>query len=124
MKDVVIVSAVRTPVGRQRGYLREWSAPTLLASVLDEAVKRVKLDPDLIEDVVAGTVYQVGEQAFTLARMAVLASSLPDTIPGISVNRQCGSSLAAIQIAYGMIVSGTAEVIIAAGCEMMTKYGI
>ncbi|MBN1532330.1 MAG: thiolase family protein [Spirochaetes bacterium] len=124
MKDVVVVSAVRSPVGRQKGYLREWMAPVLLGSVLDESMKRIDLDPGLVDDVVAGTVYQVGEQGFTLARMSVLASSLPDTVPGMSVNRQCGSSLSAIQIAAAMISSGVMEVIIAAGCELMSKYSI
>ena len=125
MKDVFVVSAVRTPVGRQKGYLREYMAPELLALVLDESLRRIDLDPQLIDDVVAGTVYQVGEQGFTLARMGILASkSLPYTIPGISVNRQCGSSLSAIQIAHALIASGTMDVVIAAGCEMMSKYSI
>ena len=83
MKDVFIVSAVRTPVGKRNGYLREWSAPELLGSVLDEVVKRVDVDPALVEDVINGTVYQVGEQGFTLSRMAVFASSLPNTVPAI-----------------------------------------
>jgi acetyl-CoA acyltransferase len=124
MKDVFIVSAVRTPVGRQKGYLREWMAPALLGAVLDEALKRISLDPEAVDDVVAGTVYQLGEQGFTLARMSVLASSLPNTVPGISVNRQCGSSLSAIQIAAAMIASGTMDTVIAAGCELMSKYTI
>jgi len=125
MKDVFIVSAARTPVGRQNGYLREWNAPELLGSVFDEVVKRINLDPKLVDDVITGTVYQLGEQAFTLARMAILASkSLPESLPGINVNRQCGSSLSAIQLGYGMITSGLMDVIIASGCEMMTKYTI
>ena len=123
MKDVFVVSAVRTPVGKQKGYLRNYMAPELLALVLDESVKRIDLDPNLIDDIVAGTVYQVGEQGFTLARMGILASkTLPETVPGISVNRQCGSSLSAIQLAYAMIASGTMDVVIAAGCEHMSKY--
>ena len=124
MKDVFIVSAVRTPVGKRNGYLREWSAPELLGSVLDEVVKRVDVDPALVEDVINGTVYQVGEQGFTLSRMAVFASSLPNTVPGTSVNRQCGSSLTALQLAYGMIASNTLDCVIASGCELMSKYPI
>ncbi len=124
MRDVYIVSAVRTPVGRRNGYLREWKAPELLGAVLDEAVARIDLDPNLVEDVVNGTVYQVGEQGFTLARTGVFASRFPDHVGGVSVNRQCGSSLTAIQIAYGMIASNTMDVVIASGCELMSKYPI
>ncbi|MGO9138108.1 MAG: thiolase family protein [Syntrophales bacterium] len=124
MMDVFIVSAVRTPIGRSNGYLRSWTAAELLGAVLDEAVRRIGLDPVEIEDVINGTVYQVGEQGFTLARMAVLASKFPMTIPGVSVNRQCGSSLTAIQFACGMIASGTMDAVIATGCELMSKYTI
>lgn len=125
MEEVFIVSAVRTPVGKNRGYLREWTAPELLGVVLDEVIKRIDLDANLVDDVINGTVYQVGEQGFTLARTGILASKkFPDTIPGISVNRQCGSSLSAIQMAAGLIASGTMDVIVATGCEMLTKYTI
>jgi acetyl-CoA acetyltransferase family protein len=124
MKDVFIVSAVRTAVGRQRGYFREYMAPELLARVLDESVDRIKLDATEVDDVITGCVYQIGEQGFNLARMAVLASKLPETLGGITVNRQCGSSLSAIQIAASMIASGTHDVVIASGCEVMSKYGI
>ena len=122
MNEAFIVSTVRTPIGRQNGYLRNWTAPELLGKVLDEAVRRIDLDPALVEDVINGTVYQVGEQGFTLGRMGVLASNFPYSVPGISVNRQCGSSLTAIQLAYGLIASGTMDVVIASGCEMLTKY--
>jgi len=122
MNDVFIVSAVRTPIGRQNGYLRNWTAPELLGAVYDEAVRRIDLDPALVEDVINGTVYQVGEQGFTLGRMGVLASKFPFSVPGISVNRQCGSSLTAIQLACGMIASGTMDIVMASGCEFMSKY--
>ncbi|HYA14464.1 MAG TPA: thiolase family protein [Syntrophales bacterium] len=124
MKDVFIVSAARTPVGRQNGYLRNWTAPELLGTVLDEVVRRIDLDPEIVDDVITGTVYQVGEQGFTLARMGVLAAKFPITVPGVSVNRQCGSSLTAIQLAYGMVASGIMDVVIASGCELLTKYGM
>lgn len=124
MKDVFIVSAVRTPVGKQNGYLRHYAPPALLATMLDEAVSRAAIDPSLVDDVIAGCVYQVGEQGFNLARMAVLESKLPQTTGGISVNRQCGSSLSAIQIAAGMIAAGTMDTVIACGCEIMSKYGL
>ena len=122
MKDVFIVSAARTPVGRQNGYLRNWTAPELLGAALDAVIDRIDLDPAIVDDVISGTVYQVGEQGFTLARMSILASKLPTTVPGVSVNRQCGSSLTAIQFAHGMIASGNMDVIIASGCELMSKY--
>ncbi|MFZ3158139.1 MAG: thiolase family protein [Smithella sp.] len=124
MNDVFIVSAVRTPIGRQNGYLRNWTAPELLGAVLDEVVNRIDLDPALVEDVITGTVYQVGEQGFNLARMGILASKFPFSVPGLSVNRQCGSSLTAIQLAYGLITSGTMDIVIASGCELMSKYTI
>ncbi len=124
MRDVFVVSAVRTPVGKQKGYLREWMSPELLATSLNAAVDKAGIKPELVDDVIAGTVYQVGEQGFTLARMGVLASKFPISVPGISVNRQCGSGLSAIQLAAGMIASGTMDCVIAAGCEMLTKYGM
>ena len=124
MRDVFIVSAVRTPVGKQRGYYREYIAPELLALVLDEVVERVKIDVNLLDDVITGCVYQIGEQGFNLARMAILSSRLPVTLGGISVNRQCGSSLSALQLGAGMIAAGTMDAVIASGCELMSKYSI
>ncbi len=124
MRDVFIVSAARTPVGRRNGALRGWLVPELLGFVLDEVVRRIDLDPALVDDVINGTVYQVGEQGFTLARSGVFASRFPSSVPGVSVNRQCGSSLTAIQLAAGMIASGAMDVVIASGCEVMSKYPI
>ena len=124
MNEIFIVSAVRSPVGKQKGYLREYTAPELLAKVLNEAVDRVNIDPELVDDVITGCVYQIGEQGFNLARMGILESKLPVTTGGITVNRQCGSSLSAVQLATGMIASGSMDTVIASGCELMTKYGI
>ncbi|HEX9896561.1 MAG TPA: thiolase family protein [Dehalococcoidales bacterium] len=124
MRDVYVVSAVRTPVGKRNGYLREWTAPELLGFVLNEVVQRVGVDGSIVEDVISGTVNQVGEQGFCLGRTGVLASNFPETVPGTSVNRQCGSSLTAIQMAYGMIASNTMDVVIASGIELMSKYDI
>ncbi len=125
MEDVFIVSAARTPVGKRNGYLREWEPALLLGQVIDEVIDRIDLDPELVEDVMNGTVYQVGEQGFVLGRLGVLASKrLPDTVPGMSMNRQCGSSLTAIQLATGMIATGVNDVIICSGCELLTKYPI
>lgn len=124
MRDVFIVSAVRTPVGKQRGYYREYIAPELLALVLNEVLERVELDAAQVDDVITGCVYQIGEQGFNLARMAILSSRLPVTLGGISVNRQCGSSLSAIQLGAGMIAAGAMDTVIASGCELMSKYSI
>lgn len=124
MRDVYVVSAVRTPVGKRNGYLRGWTAPELLGFVLNEAVQRVGVEGSLVEDVINGTVNQVGEQGFCLGRTGVLASNFPETVPGTSVNRQCGSSLTAIQMAYGMIASNVMDVVVASGIEMMSKYDI
>ncbi len=124
MRDVFIVSAVRTPVGRRKGYYREYIAPELLALVLNEVVERVQLDVTQLDDVITGCVYQIGEQGFNIARMGVLSSRLPVTLGGISVNRQCGSSLSAIQLGAGMIAAGTMDMVIASGCELMSKYAI
>jgi acetyl-CoA acyltransferase len=124
MREVFAVSAARTPVGRQNGYLRNYLAPDLLGAVLDEALKRIDLDPELVDEVVTGCVYQLGEQGFNIARMGILSSRLPVKTPGISVNRQCGSSLSAIQMAHALIASGSMDVVIASGCELMSKYTI
>jgi acetyl-CoA acyltransferase len=124
MREVYIVSTARTPVGRRKGYLRNWSAPVLLGAVLDEVVSRIDLDPALVEEVVTGAVYQIGEQGMTIARTGVLASKFPDSVPGSSVNRQCGSSLTAIQTAYAMVASNMMDIAIGSGIEMMTRYPI
>jgi acetyl-CoA acyltransferase len=124
-KDVFVVSTARTPVGKKNGYLREWIAPELLAHSLDAAVNKIDLDPATIGDVITGCVYQVGEQGLTLARMGVYASEkIPLSVPGLSINRQCGSSLSAVTLAYSLIKSGVHDVVIASGCEIMSKYGI
>ena len=124
MKDVFIVSAARTPVGKRDGAFRLWNAPELLGFVLDEMVKRVGIDPALIEDNITGCVYQVGQQGFDVGRMGVLASKWPYQVSGVSVNRQCGSSLTAIQLAHGMIASGNMDIVAASGVEIMSKYPI
>ncbi len=80
MRDVFVVSAVRTAVGKQKGYFRDFLAPELLALALNESIGRIDLDGNLVDDVITGCVYQIGEQGFNLARMAVLASKLPVTI--------------------------------------------
>jgi acetyl-CoA acyltransferase len=95
-----------------------------LGLVLKEVVDRVGVDPSQVDDVVGGTVTQVGEQGFTLARMGVLAAGFPDDIPGVSINRQCGSSLTAVNFCAAQIIAGWRDCMIACGCEVMSKYAI
>src|SRR6478736_6616694 len=116
-----IVAATRTAGGRKGGRLRDWHPADLAAVVLDELVTRTDIDPSVIEDVVMGCVMQVGEQATNIARGAVLASKLPESVPATSIDRQCGSSQQALQFAAQAILSGTQDLVIAAGVESMSR---
>src|SRR5690554_1873317 len=121
MAEAYIVAASRTAGGRRGGRLSGWHATDLAALVLNDLVDRVDADPALIEDVIMGCVMQVGEQSTNIARNAVLASKLPESVPGTSVDRQCGSSQQAIHFAAQAVMSGTQDVVIAAGVESMTR---
>ncbi len=121
MAHAYIVDAVRTPGGRRKGALAGIHAADLGATVLDALVARTGIDPTVIEDVIVGCVSQVGEQAFAFGRNMVLASSLPDSIPAVTIDRQCGSSQQALHFAAQAIMSGTQDVVIAAGAESMTR---
>jgi acetyl-CoA C-acetyltransferase len=121
MAEAYIVAATRTAGGRKGGRLREWHPADLAAVVLNELIDRTGVDPALVEDVVMGCVMQVGEQATNIARNAVLASRLPESVPGTSVDRQCGSSQQAMQFAAQAVMSGTMDVVIASGVESMTR---
>jgi acetyl-CoA acetyltransferase family protein len=121
MREAVIVDAVRTPVGRRDGGLKSWHPVDLLAHTLKTIVQRNKLDPVLVDDVVAGCVGQVGEQAFNVARNAVLAAGFPESVPGTTVDRQCGSSQQAAHFAAQGVIAGSYDVAIACGVECMTR---
>src|SRR5215472_11042281 len=121
MGEAYIVAATRVAGGRKGGRLRGWHPADLGAVVLDELMARTGADPALVEDVVMGCVMQVGEQATNVARGAVLASKLPESVPGTSVDRQCGSSQQALQFAAQAVMSGTMDVVIASGVESMTR---
>lgn len=121
MREVVIVDAVRTPVGKRGGWLRETHPVRLGALALCEALARANLDPALIEHVIMGCVTQTGEQTFNLARNVLLDAGLPITIPATTVDFQCGSSQQAVHMAAAMIASGQAEIVIAGGVESMTR---
>src|SRR6478752_9698403 len=121
MAEAYIVAATRTAGGRKGGRMRGWHPADLGASVLNELVDRTGVDPAAVEDVVMGCVMQVGEQATNIARNAVLASKLPESVPGTSVDRQCGSSQQALQFAAQAVLSGTQDIVIAAGVESMSR---
>ena len=121
MGEAYIVAAARTAGGRKGGKVSGWHPADLAGTVLDALVARSGADPALIEDVILGCVGQVGEQAINIARNAVLASSLPESVPATSVDRQCGSSQQAIHFAAATVMSGAMDVVIAAGVESMSR---
>ena len=121
MAEAYIVDAVRTAGGRRAGKLTGWHPADMGGVVLDALVGRTGIDPSAIEDVVVGCVGQVGEQSFHIGRNCVLASSLPESVPAVSIDRQCGSSQQALQFAAQAVMSGTQDVVIAAGVESMTR---
>jgi len=121
MAEAYIVEALRTAGGRRGGALRDWHPADLGAAVLDALVQRSGIDPAAVEDVIAGCVSQVGEQSFHIGRNMVLASDLPDSVPAVSIDRQCGSSQQALHFAAQAVMSGTQDVVIAAGVESMTR---
>jgi acetyl-CoA C-acetyltransferase len=116
-----IVDAVRTAGGRRGGALAGWHPVDMAAAMLDALVARTGVDPAGIDDVVMGCVSQAGEQAFHVGRNAVLASSLPESVPAVTIDRQCGSSQQAIQFAAQAVMSGTQDIVIAAGVESMSR---
>jgi acetyl-CoA C-acetyltransferase len=121
MAEAYIVEALRTAGGRRGGALREWHPADLGANVLDALVGRSGIDPAVIEDAIVGCVSQVGEQSFHIGRNMVMASDLPDSVPAVSIDRQCGSSQQALHFAAQAVMSGTQDVVIAAGVESMTR---
>ena len=121
MAEAYIVAAARTAGGRKGGRLSGWHPVDLAAQVLDALVDRAGADPALIDDVIMGCVGQAGEQAVNVARNAVLASKLPESVPGTSVDRQCGSSQQALHFAAQAVMSGFQDIVIAAGVESMSR---
>ena len=121
MAEAYIVAAQRTAGGRRNGKLSGWHPADLAAQVLDALIAKTGCDPALVEDVLMGCVGQVGEQATNIARNAVLASGLPESVPATSIDRQCGSSQQALHFAAQAVMSGTMDVVIAAGVESMSR---
>ena len=121
MVEAYIVGAVRTAGGRRNGRLAGWHPNDLGGAILSAVVERAGIDPAAVDDVIMGCVSQAGEQGLHIGRNSVLASTLPESVPAVSIDRQCGSSQQAIHFAAQAVMSGTQDVVIAAGVESMTR---
>ena len=121
MTNAVIVDAIRTPLGKRNGKLKDWHPVDLAGETLKALQQRTGVDPNLIEDVIMGCVMQVGEQGVNVGRNAVLAAGWPEHIPGTTVDRQCGSSQQAAHFAAQGVIAGAYDVVVAAGVEVMTR---
>lgn len=121
MRDAVIVDAVRTPVGKRGGSLAGIHAVDLSAHTLTALAERTGLDPATVDDVVWGTVSQVGEQAGVVGRFAALAAGWPESVPGVSVSRACGSSQQSVHFAAGLVTAGQYDIAVAGGVESMSR---
>lgn len=121
VQKAVIVDAVRTPMGKRNGLLSEWHPVDLAAETLVALVERNSLDPFLVDDVIMGCVSQVGEQTFNVGRNAALGAGWPESVPGVTIDRQCGSSQQAAHFAAQGVMAGIYDVVVAAGVESMTR---
>src|SRR5579875_557520 len=122
-RDAVIVGAVRTPIGKGKaaGALHDVLPADLLAHSLRELVNRTGVDPVQVDDVIAGAVTQVGDQAVNIARNALLGAGFPESVPGTTIDRQCGSSQQAISFAAQGVLAGAYDIVVAAGVESMSR---
>ncbi|NQW68635.1 MAG: thiolase family protein, partial [Acidimicrobiaceae bacterium] len=121
MYTAVIVDAVRSPLGKRNGRLKNWHPVDLAAEMLSALTTRNDIDPAMIDDVVMGCVMQVGEQSLNIARNAVLAAGWPESVPGTTVDRQCGSSQQAAHFAAQGVIAGAYDVVVANGVEVMSR---
>ena len=121
MTNAVIVDAIRTPLGKRNGRLKDWHPVDLAAETLKALQSRNGLDPAVVDDVVMGCVMQVGEQAVNVARNGVLAAGWPETVPGTTIDRQCGSSQQAAHFAAQGVMAGAYDAVVAGGVEVMTR---
>ena len=121
MTTAVIVDAIRTPLGKRNGKLQNWHPVDLAAETLKALISRTGIDPAVIDDVIMGCVMQVGEQGVNIGRNAVLAAGWPDSIPGTTIDRQCGSSQQAAHFAAQGVIAGAYDVVVAAGVEVMSR---
>jgi len=121
MTNALIVDAVRTPIGRRNGVFKDYHPVDLASIPLQALVERTNIDPSLIDDVIMGTVSQTGEQAYNVGRNAALAAGYPEEVPGVTIDRQCGSSQQSAHFAAQAIMAGAQDVVVAAGVENMTR---
>lgn len=121
MREVVIIEGCRTAVGKRKGALANYRSDELLADVLEALVQRASIEKDMVEDVIIGSITQIGEQAMNVARTASLMAGFPTTVPGVTIDRQCGSSQQAVHFAAQAIMAGDMDVVIAGGVESMTR---
>ncbi|BBX95445.1 thiolase family protein [Mycobacterium lacus] len=121
MAEAVIVEAVRSPIGKRNGGLSGVHPADLSAQVLNGLVDRAGIDPEIVDDVIWGCVMQAGEQALDIARTSVLAAGWPETVPGVTVDRQCGSSQQSVHFAAAGVVAGHYDVVVAGGVESMSR---
>ena len=121
MYNAVIVDAIRTPLGKRNGKLKDWHPVDLASETLRALIDRNGIDPGIVDDVVMGCVMQVGEQAANIARNAVLAAGWPESVPGTTIDRQCGSSQQAAHFAAQGVMAGAYDVVVACGVEVMTR---
>ncbi|MCL4300282.1 MAG: thiolase family protein [Anaerolineae bacterium] len=121
MSQAVIVEAVRTPVGKRNGLLKDTHPTELAAAVLNEVVRRVGVEAGQVEDIIMGCVSMVGDQALNIGRNSALLAGFPAEVPAVTIDRQCGSSQQAVHFAASLVESGAAEIVIAAGVESMTR---
>lgn len=121
MRDAVIIGAVRTPVGRRNGGLSGVHPVDLAGQILQDLGDRTGFDPADVDDVILGCVSQTGEQSWNIGRNAVLAAGWPETVPGTTLDRQCGSSQQALHFAAATVLSGQADLVVAAGVESMSR---
>ena len=124
MRDVVIVQALRSPIGKRDGKLSVTRPVHLAARILQALVSRADLDPNHVQDVILGCVTPLGEQGANIARLAVLQAGFPVHVPAVTINRMCGSSQQAVHFAAQEILSGDMDVVIAGGIEMMSRVPI
>jgi acetyl-CoA acyltransferase len=121
MPEAVIIDAVRTPLGKRNGVLADWHPADLAAETLRALAERSSLDPSLVDDVIMGCVSQVGDQTYNVGRNAVLGAGWPESVPGVTIDRQCGSSQQAVHFAAQGVMAGAYDVVVAAGVESMTR---
>lgn len=121
MQEAVIVDAVRTPLGKRDGALSDWHPADLAAETLKALSERNSFDPVLVDDVIMGCVSQVGDQTWNIGRNAVLGAGWPETVPGVTIDRQCGSSQQSVHFAAQGVMAGSYDVVVAAGVESMSR---